>query len=152
MSAHFRLFALVSSGRDGGGGRTEAQMLINHLQYWAQVLNVLLPRHATRLTTTVFDSPVLAERLNDTVMPALTSLSGEVEFRVDPTRTHGLGYYTGAALGIYAWDQMDRINIGDGGFTTWTRDLLSDAKERCLISCIATERVSVIQSAQANRT
>jgi hypothetical protein len=34
LFAHFRLFALVSSGRDLESGRTEAQMLRDHLGYW----------------------------------------------------------------------------------------------------------------------
>ena len=30
--------------------------------------------------------------------------------------------------------------IGDGGLTDWTARLRADAKERCLISCVSTER------------
>ena len=36
---------------------------------------------------------------------------------------------------------VDGGEVGDGGFTTWTAQFLSDAKERCLISCLATERL-----------
>jgi hypothetical protein len=34
------------------------------------------------------------------------------------------------------------VEIGDGGFTNWTAQLTADAKERCLISCVATERLT----------
>ena len=32
------------------------------------------------------------------------------------------------------------LEIGDGGLTDWTARLRADAKERCLISCVSTER------------
>jgi len=35
--------------------------------------------------------------------------------------------------------------VGDGGFTDWTAQLLSDAKERCFISCISTERLTALR-------
>ncbi len=37
---------------------------------------------------------------------------------------------------------MRAVEIGDGGFTTWTTWLMGNAKERCLVSCIATERLT----------
>ncbi|MBO3749104.1 hypothetical protein J5X84_23755 [Streptosporangiaceae bacterium NEAU-GS5] len=88
MSSHFRLFALVSSGRDGGSGRTEAGMLRLHLGYWRR----------------------------------------------------GRGYYVGAAVRITAGSDA-AVELGDGGFTTWTAQLMGDAKERCLISCLAMDRL-----------
>lgn len=35
---HFRLFALVSTTRDTGGGRAEAQLLTDHLRFWTRAL------------------------------------------------------------------------------------------------------------------
>src|ERR1700733_15880500 len=48
----FRLFALVTSARDRGSGRTEAAMLTTHLQFWTRALEDLLParRAAGRYT------------------------------------------------------------------------------------------------------
>lgn len=122
-SAHFRLFALVSSARDAGSARTEIGLLRFHLGYWARVLQ----GRPYRLEFTVFDDPVLAGRLRDAGLPA----------EEDPARQRGRGYYAGAALRI----SLDGLEVGDGGLTTWTAQLLSDAKERCLISCLAPERL-----------
>jgi hypothetical protein len=36
------------------------------------------------------------------------------------------------------------VELGDGGLTSWTAQLLADAKERCLISCVSTERLSAL--------
>jgi hypothetical protein len=146
LSAHFRLFALVSSARDRGSGATHADLLIDHLAFWSRALADLLPHRRTMLTFTSFDSPVLRERFEDTVRPALARGTSPVPLVEDAGRTQGLGYYTGAAVGLRAFDGDDVVGLGDGGFTTWTSTLLGDAKERCLISCVATERLAALMA------
>jgi hypothetical protein len=139
-AAHFRLFALVSSARDSGSGHTEASMLTRHLAYWLDVLETLLPHRQPHIELSVFDNPVLAERLTDTIRPGL---AGRRAFLIDKHgRTHGRGYYTGFALRITA--DHGETELGDGGLTTWTAQLTHDAKERCLISCIATEPLTTL--------
>lgn len=130
MFAHFQLFALVSSARDTGSGRTEAELLIDHLRFWHDVLG-----DTAELTFTVFTPSAVRERIDDTVRPAL-----KIGFTEDAERTAGANYYAGTALGI----GRDGEGLGDGGFTRWTADLLGDAKERCLTSCISTERLTAI--------
>lgn len=117
LFAHFRLFALVSSGRDLGSGRTEAQMLKDHLGYWIAALTVLLPERGVRLTFTSFDSPVVQDRFFDTVMPKILDTAPRSQLVQDQTRTQGAGYYSGAA-----------------GYH----------KKRCFISCRATERLAAL--------
>jgi hypothetical protein len=139
-AAHFRLFALVSSARDSGSGRTEAGLLTRHLAYWLDVLETLIPHRQPHIELSVFDNPVLAERFTDTIRPGL---AGRPAFLVDkPDRIRGRGYYTEFALRI-AGDQGE-TELGDGGLTTWTAQLTHDAKERCLVSCIATERLTAL--------
>jgi hypothetical protein len=133
FGSHFRLFTLVSSARDTGSGTTQARLLIRHLDYWRRVLP---DQVEPRLLYTVFDSPVLRERISDTVAPA-------VAITEQPEREHGRGYYVEAALRISAGAD----EIGDGGFTTWTAQLMGNAKERCLVSCISTERLAAALSA-----
>jgi hypothetical protein len=141
-SAHFRLFSLVSTARDTGSGRTEARLLQRHAAYWQQVL---APIPGAQIRYTIFDSPVLRERLPALDHPILTE---------DPARERGRGYYTGAALRIVAGDaepgdaEPGDVELGDGGFTTWTARLRSDAKERCLISCISAERLASLTAPQ----
>jgi hypothetical protein len=141
-AAHFRLFALTSSARDRGSGRTEAQLVIDHISFWQRVLAEVLPTVATRITVTVFGSRVLAERLDDTIRPAVAA--GPVPVVEDRVRSHGAGYYAGMAIGLRSEAGERSVDLGDGGLTTWTRQLLGDAKERCLISCVATERLAAL--------
>jgi hypothetical protein len=138
FAAHFRLFALVSSGRDSGSGRTEASMAIRHLAYWTEVLQTLIPHRQPQIELSVFDNPVLAERLADTIRPGLADHAALLADQ--PDRTRGRGYYTALALRITA--DQGQAELGDGGLTAWTAQLTNDAKERCLVSCIATERLT----------
>jgi hypothetical protein len=136
---HFRLFALVSSARDQGSGRTEAALLAAHLRFWTRALGDLLPGLQARVTYTVFGFPPLAERIRDTVLPTLGPLPPGVTVAEDPARERARGYYDRGAIGIHVGPGSE---VGDGGFTDWTARLLSDAKERCLVSCAATERLA----------
>jgi hypothetical protein len=43
-------------------------------------------------------------------------------------------------VGLRARDDGE-VDLGDGGTTDWTAQLLGDAKERCVTSCVATERL-----------
>ncbi|MEU7976235.1 hypothetical protein AB0B48_29795 [Micromonospora sp. NPDC049089] len=136
-SAHFRLFALVSSARDTGSGDTQARLLVRHLTYWQTVLAELAPAAAPQLHVTTFDNETVRERLADMVRPAVDA--GAVPLVDEPERSRGRGYYTGCALRITALNGS--LEIGDGGLTDWTARLSGDAKERCLVSCLATERL-----------
>ncbi|HEX2290779.1 MAG TPA: hypothetical protein VHH53_11440 [Pseudonocardiaceae bacterium] len=144
LSAHFKLFALVSTARDAGSGRVEADMLADHLRYWLRVLGEFVPTRRPRLVFTVFNAPVLTERFTDVIHPALAAESSGVELVADQTRTQGAGYYKQAAIGLRARDGDREVDLGDGGITTWTAALLGDAKERCVVSCVATERLAAL--------
>ena len=140
QSAHFRLFTVVSSARDVGSGTTQALLLTLHLSFWQKVLADLCPNAGPRLRLSAMDSPVIGERLTDTVLPNLTGPAASVPVVHEPGRERGRGYYVDAALRITAGE----VELGDGGFTTWTGQLTNNAKERCLVSCLATERLSTL--------
>jgi hypothetical protein len=99
----------------------------------------LIPHRQPRIELSVFDNLVLAERLTDTIRP---SFSDRAALLADaPGRTRGRGYYNGFALRIAADGETE---LGDGGLTTYTAQLTQDAKERCLVSCLATERLTTL--------
>jgi hypothetical protein len=45
-------------------------------------------------------------------------------------------------------ERMRDTVLPAGGFTDWTAQLCGDAKERCLISCVATERLAALRSSE----
>jgi hypothetical protein len=144
---HFRLFALVSSARDRGSATTEAALLTAHLGFWVRALGELLPGRQVALQFTVFDFPPLRERIKDTVRPALEPLPGGVTIDEDPARERARGYYERGAIRVDVAAGDDWLEVGDGGFTSWTAQLLGDAKERTFISCASTERLAAALAA-----
>jgi hypothetical protein len=153
-SAHFRLFTMVSSARDSGSAATEAGLLVTHLRYWQRVLAALAATASPRLLFTVFDAPVLRERMLDSVLPALAAHGDEaaaVPVIEEPDRVRGRGYYAGLAMRSTLFDGADEVDLGDGGFTTWTAQILGDAKERCLTSCVSIERLTATVRADPQR-
>jgi hypothetical protein len=140
-SAHFRLFNLVSSTRDRGSGTAQDALLLEHLRAWTVILNDVLGSVPWHVGFTVFRHGAVGERLIDTVLPALDGWN--VRTRDLPTRT-GADYYTDVAFKIHVGDPGEEVELGDGGLTDWTAQLLNDAKERTLVSCIATERLAAL--------
>lgn len=147
-SAHFRLFALVSSARDTGSAATEARLLTLHLGYWRRVLAALVPAAAPSLRYTLFGGRAVRDRLHDTVLPALgTDVPVVVPVVEEPDRDRGRGYYTDVALRLTAEIGDTTVELGDGGFTPWTARLTNNAKERCLVSCVSLDGLVQLRSA-----
>ncbi len=138
-SAHFRLLTLVSSIRDRGSGETEADLLIRHLRIWRDVLDEAVPGFATTIEISAW-SPVLAERVADRVRPSLGT-AHRVALVDAPERTRAKGYYTDLALRLEVSGPDGPVEVGDGGLTGWTAALTENRKERCLVSCVSTERL-----------
>jgi hypothetical protein len=136
--AHFVIFALVSTARDSGSARTEAQLLIMHLRFWQQVLDELLGPAWGRFAYTLIGNQSRGHRLTEMIQSGLP----DAPLTEYPERTQGIGYYDTAAFKIMAKSEADELEIGDGGFVGWTAELIPDAKERCLISCVAPERLA----------
>ena len=102
------------------------------------------PARRSALRYTVFGFPPLRERIRDTVLPALHPLPAGVTVDEDAGRERARGYYERGAIRIDVETDAGWQEVGDGGFTYWTAQLLNDAKERCLISCVSTERLAAL--------
>lgn len=146
--AHFTLFCLVSSGRDTGSGGTHSRFLTSHLAAWRTMLAAATPQVAIQVALSGW-WPVLRERMADTVVPALGA-DPRFALTEDHGRERARGYYTDGALLVHARrasePASDATEVGDGGFTSWTATLTQDAKERCLVSCVALERLAGLSS------
>ncbi len=90
------------------------------------------------------DLPDLAflQRLQDGVIASLALRFPNVGLEYAPDQRTVESYYELLRFHIYAHDAAgNRHELADGGFTNWTQQVLSDHKERLLISGIATERI-----------
>lgn len=135
FGAHFSLFALTSSGRDGGSWRTELDFLELHLRAWRTMVGAVLGDGGFSISFSTYGDRALADRVRAELGPSHPHL------REDAERQHGLGYYAPLAIKIDRMGPDGRLEVGDGGFVSWTAQLAADAKERCLVSCISPERL-----------
>ena len=85
-----------------------------------------------------------ADVLERDVLAGLAAQHPRVAFALDQERLTGRGYYVWAGFQIFVKDSKGaELFLVDGGFTDWTQKLLSDRKERLLISGMGTERFLV---------
>ena len=142
---HFRIFSLCTAGHDRGSYRFEVAALREHLEFYLQLLQSAQQAgfrlEAVRTSITVFDE-TRYQVLKAEVLDKLSRSYSKVEFMFNQEQESGQGYYSGVRFQIYARDKAGTdYFIVDGGFTDWTRQLLSNRKERLLISGMGSERL-----------
>jgi hypothetical protein len=140
--AHFGLFGLVTAGRDQGGLRFERQALAEHVRFAVRSLAAARLRYVQVALTPLSDA---GERIAAAVTGDLSadrSPGTAAVIVLDHTRQRGRGYYRDLCFKINANTGGRLEEIGDGGFTDWTAQLLANAKERLLISGLGVDRLA----------
>jgi hypothetical protein len=141
--AHFKVFALCTAGRDEGAFGFEFTALRQQIEVYLRLFAALnhdgFEIGRLRLVLTDFTGTHVKE-LQEHVADLIGHRDLEIEFA--PERESGKGYYDGVCFQIHAKDATGTEHfLVDGGFTTWTQKLLSNKKERLLISGVGSERV-----------
>jgi hypothetical protein len=133
MFAHFSLFGAVTAGRDTGGLGFERQHVAEHARLMAAGCRAL-GASSVELAVTVLD-PRFAGLLDGVDVP----------IRPYPEREGGRGgYYEGLCFKVFASFGGELAEVGDGGFTPWTRRLLGNAKERLMTSGLGIDRLATL--------
>ncbi len=153
---HFRVFGLCTAGRDEGSFRFEIDALAEQIDFYVCLLDAAdklgYQMQNIRVSVTALDERRLGVLQTD-VLDILSSRYPGTAFGFDQDRQSGRGYYVDACFGIYVRNQSGtEYFLVDGGFTTWTRQLLSNRKERLLISGIGSERMCVCFGDQSTDT
>jgi hypothetical protein len=141
--AHFQLLGAVTAGRDTGGRAFDRDSLTEHLRFAAAGLRRLGAR--VRVELTCLDdalAPVCAA-VADALAQAGPAGDGGTEVADAPHRRSGRGYYTGLCFKVHAAFGGPELEVGDGGFVTWTGQLLGSRKERLLISGYGIDRIAL---------
>jgi hypothetical protein len=189
FTPHFRLFAMVTAGRDTGSLSFELQHLREHLDFYLRLMRALntegfhfqspiveitdldaseaalrergvsreeirdavrahrpgesdrlLARHGIHLPEDIPHLEGALAEIDRAVMQPLRASFPEAQFRFNAARLEGMGYYSRFALRISPMTAHgNRFALIDGGFTDWTARLLSNRKERLLISGLGSE-------------
>ncbi|HZT65555.1 MAG TPA: hypothetical protein VFA11_07180 [Acidimicrobiales bacterium] len=138
--AHFRLLAVTESGRDRGGFTFEAAALRRQIAYFVSLIGQL--RRDWTVEVAFTDLAGRPRVLEQAVAEPIGDQFPGVRVRMDPERVSGRGYYLDACYKLFAVDaDGDRVELGDGGCTVWTRRLLSDDKERLVIGGLGVDRL-----------
>lgn len=153
---HFALFGMVSAGRDRGTLRFE--LAAAHLQlrtYFTALVAYRRELPALRLTLTLLGPDaaadasrraLVAQHLVDPLRHAFPT----IDIGYDEERARGRAYYRDLCFQVDAATQDGAwSNLVDGGAVNWTERLLSDAKERAVISGIGSERVCAMTTGEA---
>jgi hypothetical protein len=143
---HFRLFGLVTAGRDEGSFQFETSSMVEHMGFYLRLLQEAARQgyevDAVRVAITELEDGRRDRALHEHVFTPLKENHPDATVAFDPDRASGRGYYVAGCFKIYATNRAGtEIELIDGGFTTWTRQLLSNAKERLLISGLGIERL-----------
>ena len=138
--AHFRLLGVASAGRDQGSLAFEVDALVTQISFLVTVVGHHWPGRRTRVAITdLCDRSEVWER---GVVQVLCDRFPHLAAEMGPTRQSGRGYYVDACYKVYVIDATgDEVECGDGGCTTWTRQLLSNNKERLVIGGLGIERL-----------
>lgn len=142
---HFRLLSLCTAGRDEGSFQFETASLVEQIAFYVQVLHEVThlgyQAYRVRVALTDLEQGRREHILTEQVLKPLLARHPDILCELDPSRESGRGYYAGVCFHIYATNTAGmELELIDGGFTTWTQQLLSNNKERLLISGLGTER------------
>ncbi|WP_370961355.1 hypothetical protein [Amycolatopsis sp. cg9] len=133
LFAHFSLFGAVTAGRDRGNLGFEREHAAEHARLLAAGCRALGATDVS-LGVTVLD-PRFEGLLDGAGVPV----------HPFPDREGGRGgYYEGLCFKVYAAFGGDLAEVGDGGFTPWTRRLLGNAKERLMTSGLGVDRLATL--------
>jgi hypothetical protein len=149
LSAHFKVFSLCSAGRDRGGFDFETETIGLHIAFYLRAIrNYLGPDVSLRVLVTPFSSGGKPIAAADALLEHVRGAVEGVEAVLHPERTAGRNYYRSLGFWIHApSDGGEPIQLVDGGCVDWTQRLLSDGKERLVISGIGSDRVCAMRLA-----
>jgi hypothetical protein len=140
--AHFGLIGLCTADRDRGSFAMQVQALREHIAWHLELITGQAPDLSLEVRLTDLSGGPRRAPLDTELLGPMRETWPAVEWSFDDERQGGRQYYDEACFAI---DNVDpdglRTNLSDGGLTNWTARLLSDGKERLLISGLGSERL-----------
>ena len=142
LLSHFSALALCSAGRDVGSLQFELEAFSLHVRFYVRSLRAFLGSGVPlRLSVSDFAPQTRQAAITAQLIEPLQDELG-IDASFDAQRTGGRGYYRDLCFCIQAMAPSGRwLELVDGGSVDWTQKLLSNSKERLVISAIGSERV-----------
>ncbi len=134
--AHFSVLGLVTAGRDRGNLEFEREALIEQLQALVGAVRSVTDREIeVRLTS-------LRDEFTDALISDTRDAVNDAFITADPDRVLGRGYYRDLCFKVIVDTGPSALEVGDGGFTDWTQELVSNRKERLLTGGLGLDRLT----------
>lgn len=145
---HFKVACMVAAGKDTGSHSFELTTIREQLL------------HIYSLLTVIFAIQQVSVKIiprsgykGDTLITGIRELAAGLPMKVTvEPHAEDNNYYKGVQFKVLIPSEQSReMEIADGGFTDWTRQLTGNRKERCLISGIGLSLlIKYAQSRQSN--
>ncbi|WP_027482154.1 hypothetical protein [Deinococcus pimensis] len=149
QTAHFALLALVSGARAGSGRSVEAQLVALHLRAHLRVIQAAAGAVVPlRVVLTDFSGRNGVPGLVEELLEPLGREFDTVVFEVAPERQGGRNYYAGLAFQVFGRAEDEEVFLVDGGEVAWLARLLSNDKERAVVSGLGSERFTSVFGAR----
>lgn len=147
FSAHFQVLALTSAGRDTGSFQFEKESLLQHLQFYMTYFNEVLKQPVKFVRLKALDPAGEPNRVFEAIVSDIRTTHPEWPLDIHRSAASDQNYYEFLQFKIVInLPDGAEIEIADGGFTDWTRQLSRSRKERFLISGLGLE---LLQSVRA---
>ena len=151
--AHFRVFSMCTAGRNQGNRDFERDAMVGQIGVYLQTLEDLAKLGYThgqpRVGLTDFSEQ--SGEVLDAVRNKLLEQFPTAAIEVLPDRIQAKGYYYPFCFWIFVSGSNGvEHNICDGGFTDWTQQLLSNRKERLMISGMGSERMCYLYAPETS--
>ncbi|TNE58062.1 MAG: hypothetical protein EP344_10490 [Bacteroidetes bacterium] len=139
FTPHFSIFCLTTSGRDTGHFSFERESILQHLDFYLDVLGSTLQHPELKIVLRALDPDSGDNPMFDQVLAAVQNRLLSVPVKTERQPQSGQQYYHRLQFTIVLERDGREYPIGDGGFTDWTRSLTGNQKERFLSSGIGLE-------------
>jgi hypothetical protein len=152
LVSHFSAFALCSAGRDFGSLQFDLAALRLQIGFFIQALQAFFGVGVPlQCLVSDFHPESRAALIEAELLSTLRARFENVDCLFNDQRSSGRGYYREVCFKIHATDASGkRYELADGGSVDWTQKLLSNKKERLIISGLGSERLVQIFEGQTN--
>lgn len=137
FTPHFKIFCMTTAGRDEGNRRFEQESLLEHLRFYLDYLINRLGIEQDSIYLLLKDT--IPSDSFQVLRQAVAKAFPETRIEIQPTSSEEGNYYRMLQFKIMLTVGDNIVDIADGGFVDWTQQLLSNRKERLLISGMGTE-------------
>ena len=139
FTPHFGILCLTTAGRDTGNFQFEQASLIRHIELYRKVLAEHLDPGEIKIVLRALDPENGENPLFERTQAHVRACFSGIELEIIRMPQSKQRYYEALQFGIHWIRRGQPYPIIDGGFTSWTRQLSGNRKERFLGSGIGLE-------------